>query len=394
MGQVDKQNPLPLYIQVREDLRERIHSGAMSPGSQLPSEEDLINQYGVSSMTIKHALRGLAEEGLILRIKRKGTFVRPRRIEPSEARQSTGLFSFIIPDIEDLYVSEIYRGVVDAAQSKGYRISILSSDREIEKEAENINHLGRGRQDGAIIFPNWGRANAEPIYELKKRRFPFVLVSRYFRDIQTDRVVVDNRAGAYQAVEHLINLGHRRIGCVAWVECTAVEDRLAGYHQALGHHQIPFSEELVTSPLQYCGGSGCIAMEPATGGYQEMMRLLQLKPRPTAVFVVSDRLAAGALRAINEVGLRVPDDVSVVGFDNLRYAADLDLTTVSQPAFEIGKRAVEILINKKAEGINDAGGTFQQIVLPVRLVVRGSSGAPQKEDCQQSDFPVPESVVE
>ena len=375
MVPADRENPLPLYIQVREDIRGQIESGVLPPGHRLLFEGDLVRQYGVSSVTVKHALRDLANEGLLVRIKRKGTFVSPRTSGPSGFGRRTKTLALIIPDIEDLFISEIYRGVADAARRGGYRVSILSSDREIQKAAENIRDLGKRWEDGSVIFPNWGRANAEQVFELKRKKFPFVLVNRYFRDIQTDYVVVDNRAGACQAVEHLIRLGHRRIGCIGWVECTAVEDRLAGYRLALSRHGIACDETLVRSildeaPEQYVG------VEPGGGGYQEMKRLLGLSSRPTAVFAVSDRLAVGAMKAITEAGLRVPDDVALVGFDDVRYAGDLDLTTVAQPAFETGKKATEILIDRIEErkGCNGSGGRFRQVVLPAKLVIRGSCG--------------------
>ena len=225
-----------------------------------------------------------------------------------------------------------------------------------------------------MIFPNWGRANAEQIFELKRRRFPFVMVNRYFRDIQTHSVVADNCSGARDAVEHLIGLGHRRIGCIGWVECTAVEDRLNGYREALGRHGIPYEAELVRGILdedreKYAG------VEPVSGGYQEMKALLRLERRPTAVFAVTDRLAVGAMRAIAEEGLRIPDDIALVGFDDVRYAADLDLTTVSQPAFEAGLTAGKILIRQiEAVAAGEAEPKIEQIVLPTKLVVRGSCG--------------------
>ena len=346
-------------------------------------EPELAERYGVSRITIKHALRDLAAEGLLVRIKCKGTFVSPRPttspVTPAPRRTKT--LALIVPDIEDLFLSEIYRGVNDAARASGYRVLILGSDRQVTTEAENLRELGTRGEEGAVIFPNWGRGNAEQIFELKRRQFPLVLVNRYFRDIQTDYVVADNTAGACEAVEHLIQHGHRRIGCIGWVECTAVEDRLAGYRLALGRRGIVCEEKLVRSILDR-DRDKYATIEPASGGYREMQELLRLTPRPTAVFAVSDRLAIGAMRAINEAGLRVGKDIALVGFDDLQYAADLDLSTVAQPAFETGRKAAEILIRKiesasrpETQTPDQPQAAFEQIVLPTRLVVRGTCGA-------------------
>lgn len=363
---LDRSNPLPLYIQIKEHLRSAILGGSLEPGQPLPLEGELAQQYGVSVITIKHSLRDLASEGLVVRIKRKGTFVSPRVEAPARRSRTMAL---VIPDIEDLFLSEIYRGVAAAAREADYQVTILSSDRDSAVEAENLRSLGRHGEAGAVIFPHWGRINAELIVDLKRRGVPFVLVNRYFRDIQADYVVADNLGGACQAIEHLIELGHRRIGCIGWVECTAVDDRLEGYRLALGRHGIVYDEHLVRSILTE-GRQNYVEVEPATGGYNEMRALLELQPRPTAVFAVSDRLVAGALRTIAERGLRVPQDVAIVGFDDLRYAASLDLTTVAQPAFETGRQAAAILLAK----IETPGDGYRQIVLPVELIVRGSSG--------------------
>ena len=373
----DRTNPLPLYIQVREDIRGQIEAGRLLPGDRLLLESALTEQYAVSSITIKRALRDLAREGVVLRIKRKGTFVSPRKISRPESGPWSKTLALIIPAIEDLFLSEIYRGLADVARRAGYAVSILSSDREIEKEEGNIRNLGTRAEQGAVIFPNWGRASAEQIFELKRRKFAFVLVNRYFRDIQTHYVVADNRTGACEAVEHLIRLGHRRIGCIGWVECTAVEDRLSGYRLALGRHGIPYDETLVRGILDD-DRQNYARVEPASGGYQEAKKLLQLADRPTAIFAVSDRLAVGAMRAITEAGLQIPQDVALVGFDDVRYAADLDLTTVAQPAFETGKSAAEILIGQIEGGGRGSGNgradKFRQVVLPTQLIVRGSCG--------------------
>lgn len=371
---IERESSTPLYIQVREDLRRQIEDGEFPEWHPLPLEAELASRYGVGRITIKHALSDLAKDGLLTRIKRKGTFVSPAQSQHDAAPCRTGTLAFIVPDIEDLFICEIYRGLAAAARQAGYRVSVYSSERNAAIEAENIAGLSRQREDGAVIFPNWGRANAEVIVDLKKSGYPFVLVNRFFRDIQTDYVVTDNRAGGECAVNHLLDLGHRRIGCLGWVTSTAVEDRLEGYRLALGRHGIPYDEELVTSimdgpPEQYAG------VEPASGGYEEMRKLLCLKDRPTAVFAVSDRLAAGALRALREAGISVPGDISMVGFDNVRYAVDLGLTSVAQPAAETGERAVSILLERI--GANAESGfqtAYRQIVLPVKLIVRQTSG--------------------
>lgn len=364
---VERTRETPLYVQVREELRQRIEAGVYPAWEALPAVDELAAHYGVGRITVIHALRDLAQEGLVTRIQRKGTFATPS--VPSRSRT----LAFIVPDIEDLFVCEIHRGLAAAARRSGCRVSVYSSERDAALEAEHIRALVRGREDGATIFPTWGRANAAAIAELKESGFPFVLVNRFFRDIPTDWVVTDNRAGAECAVEHLIGLGHRRIGCLGWLMSTAIEDRLAGYRRALERHGIAYDETLVASIMD-AGPERGSGYEPSSGGYDEMKRLLAMPSPPTAVFAVSDRLAVGALRALGEAGKTVPEDMALVGFDNVRYAADLGLTTMAQPAQETGEMAARILLGR-IEGQNMAvAGEYRQVVLPARLMVRRTCG--------------------
>lgn len=371
---IDRNNSLPLYIQVRENLRNQIENGERKPLESLPHETDLCNQYQVSQITIKKALADLQNEGYITRIKRKGTFV---TFNKSQEKQKEDLsvgakaLAFIVPDVEDIFISEICRGIEKAAAGFGYRVLILNSNRSIEKEADNIELLEKSDIEGAIIFPFWGRFNALQILNLKKRNFPFVLIDRYFRDIQTDTVVVDNFKGAFQAVEHLSDQGHKKIAHIMGVECTANEDRFKGYRAALQRAGIPFSPFLVRE-IQPFETEGSLRFEPDdTGGYKEMKILLSRKERPTAVFAGNDYIALGCYKAIKEADLRVPDDIALVGFDDLKFSEHLEvpLTTVCQPKNEIGTRACEILVGK----IQQKTKKMERVVLPTELVVRESS---------------------
>jgi DNA-binding transcriptional regulator YhcF (GntR family) len=159
----DRTNPLPLYIQVRETIRREIETGVLPPGGHLMPEPELAQRHGVSRITVKHALRDLAAEGLLVRIKCKGTFVslRPGANQPVQPVWGTRALALVVPNIEDLFLSEIYRGVAEATRQGGYEVLVLSSDRQVDIEAENLRKLGAMGEQGAAIFPNWGRANAE-----------------------------------------------------------------------------------------------------------------------------------------------------------------------------------------------------------------------------------------
>jgi len=379
---IDRKNPLPLYIQIREIIRSQIEKGERKPMEALPPEEVLCGEYGVSRITIKKALGDLKKDGYVIRIKRKGTFVsseKPREEKKQIFAAGKKVIAFVVPDIEDVFISEIYRGVKTVSAEGGYEIVIFSSDKDVEKESGNIELLKESDIEGAIIFPYWGRFNASQILGLKRAAFPFVLIDRFFRDIKTDYVIVDNFRGAYKAVKCLIDSGYKRIGHIMGVDCTANEDRLEGYRAALSGAGIPYNPSLVRE-IQPFETGGNVRFEPDDiGGYEEARALLSDKERPAAIFAGNDYIALGCYKAIKEMGLKVPDDVSVIGFDDLKFSSHLEvpLTTVKQPKYEIGKQACQILIEKirgqRAKGKGQsAKDKVKQVVLPVELVVRKS----------------------
>lgn len=382
--QIDRNNPLPLFLQLKRLVRSEILEGKKKPGERIPFEKDLAKIYGFSRMTVHHALTELAKEGLVVRIKSKGTFVTDSVKMETDLAETQRRFAFIVPDIDDLFIHEIYRGIEKTASKNGYKAAVFSSMQSIDKEKENIQSLlikKNRSEEGAIIFPTWGRANAEQIFELKKEGIPFVLVDRFFRDIETDRVIVDNVEGGYSAVMHLIKHGHRRIGYIGGVDCTADEDRLKGYLKALSDKCVVYDSQLVRK-ISSVDIKKSIRFEPDyEGGYKEMGKFLEMDNKPTAVFSANDYIAWGTLRAIRDAGLKVPDDIALVGFDDLKFTTNLEvsLTTVAQPKQEIGRLAATILIQKIEAKRKEIKKAIRQVTLSTKLVIRQSCGCKTKK---------------
>jgi len=366
-------------MQLEKTIRAAIVSGKIKPDDPLPSEESLCRTYKLSSITVERALRDLAADGLLIRIKGKGTFVRPKRnsskaaLAPPLKKNKT--VAMIVPDIEDALIHEVYKGIESVASRNGYLIIVQSSCRDVVKETKNIELLREGMVDGALIFPNWSRFNAAQILSLKNDKFPFVLIDRFFRDIETDTVTVDNVRGAYEGIKHLLDLGHRRIAGIMGVECTAVEDRLEGYLKALQEAGIPYDPALVKK-IKPVEANGSIHFEPdERGGYAEAVALIKQTPRPTAIFAANDNLARNCLIVLKDRKIRVPQDIAVLGFDDRNFAAQLDppLTTVRQPIFEMGAKSMEILLRRIRE--KSAGKTTPCIhfLLKTKLIIREST---------------------
>ncbi len=260
----------------------------------------------------------------------------------------------------DAFLPEVLRGVGDAIQESGFRV-LLHSVEDMAAPEAYIGLVREKHADGIIL--SGPRSDDQQLPLLKAESFPVVLLGQ-LPGSDIPFVDVDNMGAAKQAVNHLLGLGHRRVGMItnAPLAYTAARDRLAGYRQALEEVGIPFDEELVR-----CGDfreeSGRLAMN----------HLLDLPEPPTAVFVASDLVAFGALVAIKQRGLTIPDDVALAGFDDVRlaYYVDPPLTTVQLPAYDLGYGAATLL----TQLIGDEPVEEQEILLQTELVVRQSCGA-------------------
>ncbi len=259
----------------------------------------------------------------------------------------------------DPFLPQVLRGINDVAQAAGYRI-LLETVTHPEDNGYSALVL-ENRIDGFIL--SGPRSDDEALRSLHEEGFPIVLMGR-LPDVDIPFVDVDNVRAAYGAVEHLIRLGHTRIGMITNgpLHYTASADRLEGYRRALNDHALPYDPDLVVYGA-FREESGQVAMD----------HLLEREDPPSAVFVASDAVALGALVSIRRHGLRVPDDIALVGFDDIPLAAYVNppLTTVRLPARRLGEEAARLLV-ALVEG-REVESTH--ILLDTTLVVRASCGS-------------------
>lgn len=259
----------------------------------------------------------------------------------------------------DPYLPQVLLGITSALRNTDYRLLIEAAP---DPQAADYAALAvEKRIDGFII--SGPRMDDTALLRLHQDGFPLVLLGT-LPGVDIPSVDVDNARAAYTAVHHLVRLGHRRIGMITNgpLRYTASQERLAGYRQALERHGIPFNPDLVVEG-NFTAASGEIAMQ----------RLLEVRPLPTAVFVASDTVALGALRLLRERGLRVPEDIALVGFDDIPLAAYVDppLTTVRLPAYELGREAAQMLLTL----VEKRPLPRTRVLLDTSLVVRASCGA-------------------
>jgi LacI family transcriptional regulator len=284
----------------------------------------------------------------------------PNHLARSLRTKRSYVMGTIIPDIANPFFAMVFRGIEDALDRQEYSVILANTDDDPEREARSVSML-RGRQVAGLIVAT-ARRHDPSIAALVEAGFPHVLVNRHTEPMPANAIVPDDYQGAVAAVEHLIALGHQRIAHLAGLgDISTGHARRAGYLDALARHGLAGDPALVVE----CGYR-------EAGGYTSMRQLLALPEPPTAVFAVNDLAAAGALRALHEAGLRVPEDCSVVGFNDLPTAIQVSprLTTMHLPLHAMGVAAAERLLEQMASD----GGTVTPVVMPVTLVVRESTG--------------------
>jgi LacI family transcriptional regulator len=277
----------------------------------------------------------------------------------------TNTLGLIIPDIRNPHFWEHAEGVEQEARASGY--NLLLSDTALNSEyAEDIfKNLSRRRIDGLIIMGGFIDQSAEAkniLTMLLKRRLPIVELIDHNVDYEVDFVVSDYRAATQEVMSCLLSLQHRRIGMIYGVASPVLaEDRLQPYQEELQAGGLPVDQELIAR----CGPT-------IEEGYQAALQLLKLPARPTALIAINDLLAVGALRAARDLGLNVPTDLSLVGYDDIHMAKYLvpRLTTVSKDSIRVGREAVRQLLAR----IGQPDLPPQKMSIPPRLIIRESTG--------------------
>lgn len=301
---------------------------------------------------------------------------RPNALAKALLSKKTMSVGIIIPDISNPYYTEIVRGIQDISDQYRYGVILLNTDRNQERIIRHIYFLREKAVDG-IIFSGGIIHGDKVLSALKPLKERVVVIGRHPVDFPA--VVIDNIGGAEKATEHLLALNHRNIGFIGGPEkSTSARDRLTGYRHALTQRGLPFDKNLIRKgDLTY------------NSGYLLARDLLE-KERPTAIFADNDLMALGAIRAARESGQRVPEDLAVVGFDNIPLSAysDPSLTTVEIPMYQVGRAALEMLLN-----VIDRKDTEQFRWFNTRLIIRGSTGENRLRLRNQTDLTFPGHLI-
>jgi DNA-binding LacI/PurR family transcriptional regulator len=331
-----------------------------------PTIDDVAKRAGVSKSLVSLVVRGdrhVSPERRAAVLRAVGELgYRPNAMAQGLVQKRTRIVGVLVSDLNNPFFADVIAGIQARARSLGYRVLMNTGDRIQQHEDEAIETLLQLRVDGLIL----GSPMMESPQVVKaSKEVAVIVVGRPARAASVDSVADDDAAGALLVVQHCVSLGHRRIAHIDGGEGAGAIERRRGYEEAMRSLKLP--AEIVVGRGAYT----------EAGGYQGARELLERRPRPTAIFAANDLAAIGALNAIEESGLRVPQDISLIGYDNTSLAAmrHLALTTVHQPRHDIGQMAMDLLI----ERIRGVRSKPRRVVLAPSLVVRSTTAPPPRE---------------
>ncbi|MDP9914014.1 LacI family transcriptional regulator [Variovorax boronicumulans] len=328
--------------------------------------KDVALQAGVSVTTVSHVVNDTrhvsakVRERVELAIRELGYV--PNAMARSLKSNTTSTLGMLIPNSSNPYFAEIVRIVEDRCFGAGYTLVLCNTDDEPRRQSVYLQVLAERRIDGLIVVSTGADEDDSLATQLRGLRIPTVLVDREIADPACDLVETAHMQGGLLAVRHLLSLGHKRIACIGGpLGVTSSEQRIEGWRMALAETGSPPNADA----LLWRGGF------TSQGGYEAMHAILRTEQKPSAVFVCNDLMAIGALRAAHESGVRVPDELSIVGFDDIELSAYTSppLTTVAQPKERIGALAVDMLLERMGGKRRDA----RKVVLQPELRVRAST---------------------
>lgn len=331
------------------------------------SLRDVAKRAGVSPMTVSRVInnapsvrqetRERVEEVIAL----MGYI--PNRLAQGLISQRTGTIGLILPDVANPFFALVLRAAEIAARREGYRLLVCNTEGDASLERDYIQNLISHQVDGLIVAPVGDRSR-NGLLPLIRRKYPLVLLDRSVDGIDCDLVQGDSAGGAQRLVRHLIAIGHRRIAMILGPDdVSSTRERYSGYSEALKSAGLPLTRDLAVETTV-----------DLPGGYRATQQILRLDERPTAIFAVNNMTALGAMQALREQGLTVPESMGLVCFDDVEHLAILApfMTVVDQPAEAFGSMAAQMVLERIA---GRAGEKPRLVRLPTNLIVRVSCGA-------------------
>jgi LacI family transcriptional regulator len=334
----------------------------------MPTIRDVAHRAGVAPITVSRVINntGYISDETRARVEAAIAELQyvPNSLSQSLRFKKTNTISLIVSDITNPFWTVVTRGAEDASSERGLNVILCNSDENESKQDRYVNVLLQRQTDGFLLVP--ASNNGAVVKRIKSQRVPLVVIDRQMRDVEVDIVRCDSEGGAFHLTQYLLNLGHRRIAILTGPQdISTSEQRVTGYKNALRANGLTVDERLI-----HYGHYNQDA------GYDMANKIIQdtSSPRPTALFAGNNLIAIGILKALDHLGLQVPEDISVVSFDDLPLGLLTKpfLTVMAQSAYQVGYQAAQLLL-KQIAGEEEAGN--RDMVLPVELIERQSCRA-------------------
>jgi len=326
---------IPKYYQLEEYLKDMIRSGSILPKQKLPSESELVRQFKISRHTVRHAFSKLENEGWIYREQGKGTFCAYRG---SKKEQRIAVLTTYISDYIFPY---IIRGIEETLCELGFSFSLASTGNNKQKEEECLKRILEQDIYGVIVEPTKSarlNINLKYYQELDRRKIPYIFLHAAYPDLNSAYIIMDDVKGGFLATEHLLKLGHRKIAGIFLADDLQGVRRQEGFLSALQEYNVTINENFL---------GNYTTEEMFSFPYHFTMNLLQTEDPPTAIVCYNDQIAIQVIEAIRRRNMKIPRDISVVGYDNsnLAVATEIKLTTINHPKDVMGKHVARLIVD-------------------------------------------------
>lgn len=328
----------PKYMQIAEYFKREILEGNISPGEKLLSENEIVEKFKVSRHTVRQALMELEKGKYIYKEQGKGTFCSYLQKDNKGNKKTIAVLTTYI---SNYIFPSIISGIEDVLSSSGYSLLLFNTNNEKNKEGEYLQKIMEHDVVGLIVEPTMSalpNVNLEYYKQLNSKKIPFIMINANYEQLNAPYVVMDDIEGGYALTKYLIQLGHRNIAGIFKNDDLQGINRKLGYCKALSEFSIPINESIIGKYE---------TREEVFSVYEFTSNLLRKNDRPTAIVCYNDQVAIHALQAIRDEGLRVPEDISIVSYDDsyIATATEVKLTTVRHPKDEMGRRAARFLVD-------------------------------------------------
>lgn len=373
----------PKYMMVKEKIKEWMNDGRVKPGEKIYSESELVKMFAVSRHTVRQALGQLVHEGWLYKEQGAGTFCSNRMNQSMAKEQRLEVKSknigVITTYISDYIFPSIIKGIESYLTGHGYALTFACTDNDLEKEKQCLQTMLSQNIDGLIVEPTKSTSfnpNIHYYLELEQHHIPYLMINQYYPQLNPPHIIVDDEKGGFITTEHLINLGHEKIIGIFKTDDRQGINRLQGFIRAFRENHLTLFPEMVIT----------YSTEDQDNKIAENLKALlgSAATKPTGIVCYNDQIALNVINTLRDFDIKVPEDISIVGFDDsyLAEASEIKLTTVKHPKMEMGIEAAKWIISAVEKRKLDAPKTGE-IVYEPELVIRNST-APLNRDTMET----------